>query len=67
MRAYVYNNLVKEYKRRIAMNESIMVTLESATGYYLNEAQKEYDRNASIAADLKHEILSVNKEDIVYA
>lgn len=69
MKAYQYNRLVKEYKRRIAINKQIseMLKDETFTGYYRQQHEKDFARNEAIAADLLAEIRSVRKEDIVYA
>lgn len=69
MKAYKYNELVREYKRRLAMNEAIKVTLnaDGLAAYTKVEAQKIFNRNASIASDLKLEILNAKKDGLVYA
>lgn len=68
MKAWAYNNLVKEYKRRIAMNKTIAESLKDKTftGYYRESAEKKFRTNAAVAADLLAEIRSVRKEDLVY-
>lgn len=60
MKAWAYNNLVKEYKRRLAVMKAIEVTMndKEAAAYTRANAKKEYNRHQAIAADLKAEILA---------
>ena len=70
MKVWAYNNLVREYKSRIATNkviEGFMERSENRTGFYYLDAKKKHALNASVAADLLVTIREAKKAGLVNA